>query len=131
MAEEFIDFTQSSRRILLNPIVPLSVLDITCRTNERAEATILGKVFSGHIEIVEIIPIQFTEVHIRLCRVSSLTTRSTRKSSNPCSRSIPTWTSSEQLLLTLRSTLCRSRHCTASMLTKIQASKHKASSLHQ
>lgn len=59
MAEEFIDFTQSSRRILLNPIVPLSMLDIVCRTGERAQATLLGKVYPSHIEIIEVIPMQF------------------------------------------------------------------------
>lgn len=62
MAEESIDFTQSSRRILLNPIVPLSMLDIACRTSERAQATLLGKVYSGHIEIVEVIPMQYSNV---------------------------------------------------------------------
>lgn len=62
MAEETIDFTQSSRRILLNPIVPLSMLDIACRTSERAQATLLGKVYSGHIEIVEVIPMQYSNV---------------------------------------------------------------------
>ncbi len=62
MTEETIDFTQSLRRILLNPIVPLSVLDIFCRTAERAQATLLGKIYSDHIEIIEIIPVQYTQV---------------------------------------------------------------------
>lgn len=56
MAEEVIDFTHSSKKLILNPAVPLSVLDIFCRTGERVQATILGKAYANYVEVSEIIP---------------------------------------------------------------------------
>lgn len=57
MADEIIEFGPFSRRVLVNPIVPLQILDVFCRTNSRVQATLLGKVYSSSIEIVEAIPI--------------------------------------------------------------------------
>lgn len=51
-----IDFTYFSKKIILNPTVPLAVLDIYLRTGTRVQATILGKVYPSHVEINEIIP---------------------------------------------------------------------------
>ena len=56
MAEEVIDFTNSSKKITLSPVVPLTVFDIFCRTGQRVEATLLGKAYSNYIEIEEVIP---------------------------------------------------------------------------
>ena len=51
-----IDFTYFSKKIILNPTVPLAVLDIYLRTGTRFQATILGKVYPSHVEVNEIIP---------------------------------------------------------------------------
>jgi hypothetical protein len=45
----------------VNPIVPLQVSNITYRNSARLQATILGKVYSTHIEILEIVPIALCE----------------------------------------------------------------------
>lgn len=56
MAEESIDFLNLSRKIIINPAVPLQILDIFCRNKMRVQATILGKVYSSSIEVLEIVP---------------------------------------------------------------------------
>jgi hypothetical protein len=61
MAEEIIDFGNFSRKIIVNPIVPLQLLSLKCRNGTRVQATILGKVYSAHIDILEIIPVAVCE----------------------------------------------------------------------
>lgn len=57
MAEETIDFGGFGRKILVNPIVPLQMLEVFCRTGNRVQGTLLGKVYSSAIEILEVVPI--------------------------------------------------------------------------
>lgn len=61
MQEEAIDFGNLSRKILVNPIVPLQLINIKCRNNTRVQATILGKIYSNAIEILEIVPVGLCE----------------------------------------------------------------------
>jgi translation initiation factor IF-1 len=56
MAEESIDFQNFNKKIIINPVVPLQMIDIYCRNKARVQATILGKVYSSSIEILEIVP---------------------------------------------------------------------------
>jgi hypothetical protein len=56
MAEESIDFLNLNRKIIINPAVPLQILDIFCRNQMRVQATILGKIYSSSIEVLEIVP---------------------------------------------------------------------------
>ena len=56
MTEEGIDFGNFNRKIIINPIVPLQMIDIYCRNKMRVQATILGKIYSTSIEILEIVP---------------------------------------------------------------------------
>jgi hypothetical protein len=63
MIEESIDFGNFSKKILVNPIVPLQILDIYFRNKLRVQATILGKVYSNAIEILDIVPISLSEEH--------------------------------------------------------------------
>ncbi len=56
MAEDSIDFLNLNRKIIINPAVPLQILDIFCRNKMRVQATILGKVYSSSIEVLEIVP---------------------------------------------------------------------------
>lgn len=56
MAEQSIDFLNLNRKIIINPAVPLQILDIFCRNKMRVQATILGKVYSSSIEVLEIVP---------------------------------------------------------------------------
>ena len=56
MAEESIDFGNFSKKILVNPAVPLQVLEIFYRNAHRVQATLLGKVYSNAIEILEVVP---------------------------------------------------------------------------
>lgn len=52
MAEESIDFLNLNRKIIINPAVPLQILDIYCRNQMRVQATILGKIYSSSIEVL-------------------------------------------------------------------------------
>lgn len=56
MAEDSIDFLNLNRKIIINPAVPLQILDIYCRNKLRVQATILGKIYSSSIEVLEIVP---------------------------------------------------------------------------
>jgi translation initiation factor IF-1 len=70
MAEETIDFGNFSRKIYVNPIVPLQLLQLKCRNGNRIQATILGKVYSSHIDILEILPVTVCEenkvIHVKV-----------------------------------------------------------------
>jgi len=57
MIEETIDFGNFGRKITVNPIVPLQILNLKCRNSNRVQATILGKVYSSHIDILEVVPV--------------------------------------------------------------------------
>lgn len=58
MTEELIDFGNFSRNITLNPIVPLQLLQLHARnTPQRVQATLIGKVYSSHIDILDIVPV--------------------------------------------------------------------------
>jgi translation initiation factor IF-1 len=61
MAEEIIDFGNFSKRINVSPIIPLQILNLKCRNGNRIQATILGKVYSSHIDILEIVPVAICE----------------------------------------------------------------------
>lgn len=52
MAEEPIDFGNFNKKILMNPVVPLQILELYYRNNARVQATLLGKVYSNTIEIL-------------------------------------------------------------------------------
>lgn len=41
----------------MNPIVPLQLLNLFCRNGARVQATLLGKVYSSHIDILELVPV--------------------------------------------------------------------------
>jgi hypothetical protein len=49
MAEESIDFGNFNKKILMNPCVPLQILELHYRNNCRVQATILGKVYANAI----------------------------------------------------------------------------------
>ena len=49
MAEEFIDFDNSGRKILINPVVPLQIINIYARSGQRVQATLLGRVYTSAI----------------------------------------------------------------------------------
>lgn len=49
MAEESIDFQNFNKKIIINPVVPLQMIDIYCRNKARVQATILGKIYSSSI----------------------------------------------------------------------------------
>jgi translation initiation factor IF-1 len=72
MAEEIIDFGNFSKRINVNPIIPLQILNLKCRNGNRIQATILGKVYSSHIDILEIVPVAICEEN----KVSKVISRS-------------------------------------------------------
>lgn len=57
MTEEIIDFGNFSRKIIVNPIVPLQLLQIKYRNSQRIMATIIGKVYSSHVEVLDLVPI--------------------------------------------------------------------------
>lgn len=61
MTDEAIDFGNFTKRILVNPIVPLQMLNLKCRTGNRVQATLLGKVYSSHVDILEIVPVGICE----------------------------------------------------------------------
>ena len=57
MTEEIIDFGNFSRKIIVNPAVPLQILQLKFRNTQRIQATIIGKVYSSHIEILDVVPV--------------------------------------------------------------------------
>ena len=61
MAEEIIDFGNFSKKITVNPIVPLQMLQLKYRNSQRIQATIIGKVYSSHIDILDLVPISMSE----------------------------------------------------------------------
>lgn len=62
MAEEAIDFGNFSRKITVSPNIPLQLLNLKLRnSNNRIQATLLGKVYSQHIDILDLIPTTITE----------------------------------------------------------------------
>ena len=61
MAEEIIDFGNFSRKITVNPIVPLQVLQLKYRNSQRVQATIIGKVYSSHIDVLDVVPVSLGE----------------------------------------------------------------------
>ena len=75
MAEELIDFGNFSKRILVNPIIVLQILDIYYRNScNRVQATLLGKVYSNAVEILEVVPVgicEKTEVSPSLSRLKN------------------------------------------------------------
>lgn len=64
MAEEVIDFGNFSRKITVSPIIPLQLFNIKLRNSyNRVQATLLGKVYSQHIDILDLVPTAITEPH--------------------------------------------------------------------
>ena len=61
MAQESIDFGNFSRKILINPAVVLQILELNYRNSLRVQATLLGKVYSNAIEILEMVPVGLCE----------------------------------------------------------------------
>lgn len=61
MSEEIIDFGSFSKQVKINPAVPLQILDAFCRNGSRIQATLLGKVYSSTIEVLEAVPISVAE----------------------------------------------------------------------
>ena len=61
MAEETIDFGNFGRKILVNPAVVMQVMEVFCRSSSRVQATLLGKVYSSSVEILEAVPISLAE----------------------------------------------------------------------
>ena len=57
MAEEIIDFGNFSRKIIVNPAVPMQIMQIKYRNTQRIQATLIGKVYSSHIDILDIVPV--------------------------------------------------------------------------
>ena len=71
MADELIDFGNFSRKIILNPIVPLQLLQLHARNSQHIQATLLGKVYSSHIDILDILPVALLDknkVHLTVSR---------------------------------------------------------------
>ena len=92
MAEEIIDFGNFSRKILVNPAVPLQLLQLKFRNSQRIQATLIGKVYSSHIDILDLVPTAMCEenkVPPRLGRLSPLTAQNTREPSRISSLSTP------------------------------------------
>lgn len=56
MTQDSIDFLNFNKKIIINPVVPLQILDIYCRNKMRVQATLLGKIYSSSIEVLEIVP---------------------------------------------------------------------------
>ena len=62
MAEEIIDFGNFGRKITVSPSIPLQLINIKCRNDRmRVQATLLGKVYSAHIDILELVPVALCE----------------------------------------------------------------------
>ena len=61
MTEDIIDFGNFSRKIIVNPAVPMQLLQLKYRNSQRIQATIVGKVYSSHIEILDLVPIAMCE----------------------------------------------------------------------
>ncbi len=61
MTEEAVDFGGFSKQVKINPAVVLQILDVFCRNGSRIQATLLGKVYSSTIEILEAVPISIAE----------------------------------------------------------------------
>jgi len=61
MTEDIIDFGNFSRKIIVNPAVPMQLLQLKYRNTQRIQATIVGKVYSSHIEILDLVPIAMCE----------------------------------------------------------------------
>jgi hypothetical protein len=61
MTDNLIDFNNFTKKVIINPIVPLQILNIYCRNSMNVQATLLGKVYASHIEIVEIVPVGLCE----------------------------------------------------------------------
>lgn len=96
MAEESIDFGNFTKKIVVNPAVPLQVLDIYYRNAHRVQATLLGKVYSHAIEILEVVPYALCDATVRLPspRSRSSTSQSTAAPLRMCAWSTPTCRSS-------------------------------------
>ena len=61
MTDEVIDFGNFSRKIIVNPIIPLQLFNLKLRNSyHRIQATIIGKVYSSHIDILDLVPIAYT-----------------------------------------------------------------------
>ncbi len=62
MAEETIDFGNFSRKITVSPNIPLQLLNLRLRNSyQRIQATLIGKVYSQHIDILDLVPTACTE----------------------------------------------------------------------
>ena len=68
MTEEVIDFGNFSKKINVNPIVPLQIHNLKCRNGNRIQTTILGKIYSSHIDILEVVPVGICEAN-KVCNV--------------------------------------------------------------
>ena len=92
MAEEIIDFGNFSRKIIVNPAVPLQLLQLKFRNSQRIQATLIGKVYSSHIDILDLVPIAMCEenkVAPRLARLSPSIAQNTREPSRTSSLYTP------------------------------------------
>ena len=43
--------------------MPLQLLHLKYRNSQRVQATIIGKVYSSHIDVLDLVPISLTEDH--------------------------------------------------------------------